>query len=200
MGIKLLFLIIALFSACLNARPISYSGGSTLMLFSHNMKNSLYLHLSPSYRYSIGIEYLNDKFQNKEHSYFRFTRLINRKNSDASQRNLYFNSGISSDGLDEHFYGLQGDWETRRLFLGFHYTEYKTERKKYSDQQYQIGLAPYLGDYGDLHSWLFLKTKKKSFNKHWSIMPMIKFFYGDFLIELAYGSRQQWDTQLIYRF
>jgi len=44
---------------------------------------------------------------------------LNRKNMQNSQRNLYFQSGISSKGFNEYFYGIHGDWETRRLFMGF---------------------------------------------------------------------------------
>ena len=50
---------------------------------------------------------------------FRFTYLLNRNNTPNSQRNLYMQSGVSSNGLDNFFYGIHGDWETRRLFAGF---------------------------------------------------------------------------------
>ena len=120
MGISLR--VIILFAICINysdARPISYSGGSTIMAFSDNMKDSLYYHYSPSYKYSIGIERLKDKFFNTNYSYARFTYLLNRKNTDNSQRNLYFQSGLSSKGMEDYFYGVHGDWETRRWFVGF---------------------------------------------------------------------------------
>ena len=61
MGIKTIFILTAI-SFGLDARPISYSGGSTLMAFSDNIKNSIYYHYSPSYKYSIGIEKINDKY------------------------------------------------------------------------------------------------------------------------------------------
>ena len=55
MGIFKIFLVLFI-SFGLEARPISYSGGSTLMAFSDNIKESLYYHYSPTYKYSIGIE------------------------------------------------------------------------------------------------------------------------------------------------
>ena len=94
---------------------------------SDNIKNSIYYHYSPSYKYSIGIEVIKDKYFNDNYSYLRYTYLLNRKNTENSQRNLYFQSGISSKGFDEFFYGLHGDWETRRLFVGFGLKE--TKRK-----------------------------------------------------------------------
>ena len=50
----------------IEARPISYSGGSTLMSMSDNMKDSIYYHYSPTYKYSVGIESVNDKFFDKD--------------------------------------------------------------------------------------------------------------------------------------
>ena len=44
------------------ARPISWSGGSTLMYKSNSMFTSYYYHYSPSYKYSIGAEYIDDKY------------------------------------------------------------------------------------------------------------------------------------------
>ena len=57
MGIKKLTTIVILISAMqVEARPISYSGGYTLMMESNNMQDSAYYHYSPSYKYSVGIQ------------------------------------------------------------------------------------------------------------------------------------------------
>ena len=199
MGIRI-FLILTAISFGLEARPISYSGGSTIMAFSENMKNSIYYHYSPSYKYSIGIEVLKDKYFNDDYSYARFTYLINRKNTEKSQRNLYFQSGISSKGLSEYFYGVHGDWETRRLFIGFGLKETKKQIQEFFEQYYQIGVAPYLGDYGDLHTWVMLKSKKNSLTEKWSTYPVLKLFKGDSLIEIGYNNITNWDVHLMYRF
>ena len=116
MGIYRYILFFILASTNIEARPISYSGGSTLMMFSDNMKDSLYYHYSPSYKYSVGIENLKDKNLRDDYSYLRFTYLINRKNNLHSQRNLYFQSGLSNKSSNHFFYGIHGDWETRRWF------------------------------------------------------------------------------------
>ena len=79
MGIYLYFLFFILASTNLEARPISYSGGSTLMMFSDNMKDSIYYHFSPTYKYSIGIESVKDNYLNNDYSLLRATYLINRK-------------------------------------------------------------------------------------------------------------------------
>jgi hypothetical protein len=91
MGI-LVRLILLLSFINLEARPISYSGGSTAMLITDNMKDSVYYHYSPTYKYSVGIETVKDLIFDQEYSYLRFTYLMNRKNTRHSQRNLYFQS------------------------------------------------------------------------------------------------------------
>jgi hypothetical protein len=198
MGIKIIILLIISFG--LDARPISYSGGSTIMSFSDNIKDSLYYHYSPSYKYSVGIENIRDKYFNDNYSYVRFTYLLNRKNTENSQRNLYLQSGISSEGFNKFFYGMHGDWETRRLFVGFGLKETKKKIHDYSEQYYQIGVAPYLGDYGDLHTWIMIKAKENSLENKWSTYPVLKFFKGNVLMEFGYGEKTEWDVHLMYRF
>ncbi len=170
------------------------------MAFSDNMKNSIYYHFSPTYKYSLGIESIEDKFFGNNYLYLRLTYLLNRKNTQNSQRNLYFQSGVSSKGFDNIFYGIHGDWETRRLFFGFNLKQVENEKKDYYDQSYQLGFAPYLGNYGDLHTWVMLKTKRNSLRSEWSTYPVLKFFKGNVLMEFGYNDKTEWDLHLMYRF
>ena len=166
MGIKaLIILVFFLHFVNLEARPISYSGGYTLMMESNNMQDSAYYHYSPSYKYSVGIQQIKDKYFNSHYSYLRLTYLLNRRNTKNSQRNLYLQSGLSSNGLDHYFYGTHGDWETRSLYAGFGYKKTVMQTLDYIEQYLQVGVAPYIGEYGDLHTWLMLKSKKKRFNE-----------------------------------
>ena len=200
MGIRLTILVLLLISNNIDGRPISYSGGSTLMMFSDNMKDSIYYHYSPTYKYSVGIEQVKDKYFKENSSYLRLTYLADRKNTQNSQRNLYLQSGLSTNGADDYFYGAHGDWETRRWFVGFGLKKVKKEMVDYGQQYLQMGVAPYLGEYGDLHTWLMIKTKKNSLNNDWSTYPVIKFFKGVSLIEFGYNNKTEWDVNYIYRF
>ena len=174
MGIKTILVLISLAVLDASARPISYSGGHTLMMFSDNMKDSIYYHYSPTYKYSVGIEQVKDKYFKENSSYLRLTYLADRKNTQNSQRNLYLQSGLSTNGADDYFYGAHGDWETRRWFVGFGLKKVKKEMVDYSQQYLQMGGAPYLGEYGDLHTWLMIKTKKNSLNKY-NIIKLLSF-------------------------
>ena len=195
---KILFLM--LFIGHVEARPISYSGGSTMMTMSDNMKESIYYHYSPTYKYSVGIESVKDKFFDKDYLYLRLTYLLNRKNTKNSQRNLYFQSAISPDDLNDNFYGIHGDWETRRLFSGFGYKRVINNIRDFTEQYYQLGIAPYIGEYGDFHTWMMVKSKKNSLTSDWITYPVLKFFKGDFLVEIGYDSDLDWDVHMMYRF
>ncbi|MDA9342878.1 hypothetical protein N9R58_02425 [Gammaproteobacteria bacterium] len=201
MGIYKIIILSFVLALNVDARPISYSGGSTVMLKSDNMSKSIYYHYSPTYKYSVGIENLEDKFFNKNKNYLRLTYLINRKNTDTSQRNLYFQSGVLVDDADGFFYGIHGDWETRRWFSGFGYKDTKnTFGQDYTDQFIQLGVAPYVGDYGDLHTWIMIKTKKNSLTKTQSTYPELKFFKGPTLVKFGYSDETEWDLHFMYRF
>ena len=129
MGILKILVCTLVIAVNVEARPISYSGGSTLMIKSDNLSNSTYFHYSPSFKYSIGIENTNDKIFKDNKNYIRFTYLLNRKNALSSQRNLYFQSGVDVANKNNHFYGAHGDWETRRWFAGFGYKMFKVKLK-----------------------------------------------------------------------
>ena len=201
MGIVInLIILLMLLNIELDARPVSWSQGSTLMAYSNNMKNSIYYHYSPTYKFSLGLEMIEDKVFDNSYAYFRFTNLLNRKNTKNSQRNLYFRSGVSSKQWASYFFGLQGDWETRRLFAGFKIDQIESGGRDYFDQSYQVGIAPYLGEYGDLHTWIMVKTKRNSVADEWSTFPLIRLFKGDVMLELGHNGETSWDAHLMYRF
>ena len=201
MGIKYLVpFIVGLFSSIIDARPVSYPGGITVMGFSDNMKDSIYVHYSPTHYYSLGLETKKDKYSDSDYSYLRFTYLLDRKNTQHSQRNFYFQSGVSPDKASNHFIGFHGDWETRRLYAGFSYKNAKVSSQSYSDQFIQLGIAPYLGEYGDIHTWIMMKAKKNTLDNDWSVYPMLKLFKGDFLLEVGYNNKTKLDAHLMYRF
>ena len=171
MGIYIKIFFIFLLVSNTEARPISYSGGHTLMHFNDNMKESIYYHYSPSFKYSIGVEELNNKIFDRSETNLRFTYLVNRKNTKNSQRNFYFQSAVSTKNSN-FIYGVHGDWETRRYFIGFDYKEIKNIID-YTDKHILLGLAPYLGEYGDFHTWLMVKSKKNFINNKQVTYPVV---------------------------
>ena len=169
------------------------------MFKSDNVSNSVYLHYSPTYKYSIGIEKVKNKFYDNNKNYLRLTYLLNRKNTFTSQRNLYFQSGVMPNNTENIFYGVHGDWETRKLFIGFGIKDIQSKYgMDYKDEYLQLGFAPYVGDYNDLHTWIMLKTKKNTLTNKASTYPELKFFKGNALMKFGYGANTNWDLHFMY--
>ena len=166
------------------SRPISWSGGSTIMYKTNSMYSSYYYHYSPVYKYSLGLEYINDRHFNDQYINLKTTYLLGRKNTKSSQANLYLTGGVSTKSKNNHFYGVHGDWETRRLFTSFSVINKDTDVKDYTENELIFGVAPYLGEYNDLHTWVMVKAKKDTIKNNWETYPFMKFFKGDSLVEI----------------
>ncbi|MEK9977141.1 MAG: hypothetical protein VW689_04765 [Gammaproteobacteria bacterium] len=201
MGIIKILITLSLLitTAFVESRPISWSGGSTLMYKSNSMMSSYYYHYSPSYLYSVGAEYINDRYFNDQYINIRSTYLLDRKNTKSSQRNLYLTGAISTKKSEDFYYGIHGDWETRRYFSSFSAINKHTVSKDFSEYEMQLGVAPYLGDYNELHTWVMIKTKKDTLNNEWDTYPFLKLFKGDFLLELG-TKNSHWDLHFMKRF
>ena len=181
------------------SRPVSWAGGSTIMYRTNSMMSSYTFHYSPTYKYSIGAEYINDRYFNNHFINLRSTYLLDRHNTKISQRNIYLTGGISTKTNQDFSYGIHGDWETRRLFSSFSLINKHTKEKDYTENEFQLGVAPYLGKYDDIHTWVMLKAKKNTINNNWEIYPFIKLFQGDFLIEVG-SKNSHWDVHFIIRY
>ena len=181
------------------SRPVSWAGGSTIMYKTNSMLSSYTFHYSPTYKYSIGAEYVNDRYFNNHFINLRSTYLLDRHNTKISQRNIYLTGGISTKTNQDFSYGIHGDWETRRLFSSFSLINKHTKEKDYTENEFQLGVAPYLGKYDDIHTWVMLKAKKNTINNNWEVYPFIKLFRGDFLIEVG-SKNSHWDVHFIVRY
>jgi len=78
-------------------------------------------------------------------------------------------------------HGVSMDWENRRYF-----TRYAARFHTHDgDSQHtgRVGIAPYIGDYGDLHTWLMLQVE--SMGRDTVIVPVIRWFRSIHLVELG---------------
>ena len=201
MGILLsIFIVIVLSVSTAFARPISYSDSFTFMTLSDDSKDSVYVHYSPSFKRSVGIEILDDKTFTTSYGLLRYTELLFRKNTKKSQANLYFISSLGLNETKNFSYGVQGDWETRRYFLGFKGSQNSFFGSKFHERHFIVGIAPYIGKYGDLHTWMMLKSKENSLTNDKQFYPILKFFKGDSLLEIGYDNEKKLDFHFVQRF
>lgn len=176
------------------ARPVSYPGGWTVMLTNDVDINSVHVHYTPDPKSSIGLrhEYLRG---NSAHvDTLQYNRLLKRWNAPASQANLYLKSGLGvayADGQSEPaaFTGMAVDWEDRRYFVSYENRFFHAgDIDKFAKHKARIGIAPYIGDVGDLHSWLMLQADYDAgAADDFSVTPLVRFFYGTHLLEAGHN-------------
>ena len=183
------------------ARPVSYPEGWTSMFMSNSDRRSLHVHYSPSAKYSLGykLEYWrDDKYTINA---LQINNLLKRWNGFDSQANFWLKSGIGVAHSDRDrftdkteaaaFTGIAVDWENRRFFIS--YENRYTEAGAFGDfymQSARIGVTPYIGKYGDLHTWLMLEVDHKPEDEdRLTLTPMVRFFKGVHLVEVGLSDR-----------
>ena len=202
-------LLLCVISLNLSARPISYSGGSTLMQMNGPLKNTIHAHYSPSYKYSVGYkgEYLR-KGQIALNG-VQLNNLVKRWNLPAAQGNIYLKSNIGSvnkSGQNESYgsLGISGDFETRKYFSSYKAQYYKSDGKilNYFEQSARVGIAPYVADYGNLHTWLILQIDHQPEFEGDEVIatPLVRLFKGLHMMEFGFSSNKRFLFNFIARF
>lgn len=148
------------------AKPIPYGGGWMVMQENSGSENLFHIVYAPTADYSIGTsnEWMReDKYW--VHS-LQFNYLVNRWNMPDAQGNIFFLSGAGaaqqgSNTEPAAWAGILADYETRRIFVSYeNQTLYAGDIDKQFSQKARVGVAPYVGKYEDLHTWLrFLRGR-----------------------------------------
>lgn len=164
------------------------------MTYHDKDSNWFHAHYSPSIRYSVGWRHEYFRKESVHADYAQLNILLKRWNNPASQANLYLKSGAGiaykSDKADvSGFSGLAADWEDRRYFVSYENRfVYAGEFDKFAKHEARIGIAPYIGGHGDLHTWLMLQANYSPGEKDdFSLTPLVRLFKGPTLIEVGYN-------------
>jgi hypothetical protein len=208
----LIIMALAGFSVDAEARPVSYPGGLTVMTMNNGDSHSFHLHYSPTAKYSLGyrLEYWREGDFTLET--VQLNNLLKRWNNPDSQANLYLKSGLgvaySDHGDFDHeldpayFTGIAADWENRRYFVSYEnrYVQGGDIADFYM-QNARVGVAPYTGDYGDLHTWLMLQAEHTpEAEETWTVTPLVRFFKGVHLVEAGMSQHGDVMANWVIRF
>lgn len=205
----LILVIIVSLSGTVHARPVSYPGGWTFMQKSNGGYSSIHAHYSPTASDSIGMYIERNWQEDITFTGVQYNRLVKRWNGRKSQANFYVKAGVGQaqpfgkNGAQiAGFTELAMDWETRRWF-----TEYRIRATDYADNQSihhsgRLGIAPYIGNYGDLHTWLMVQVENHpESNKPTTTTPLVRLFKGVQMLELGYTiEHEEWLANWIVRF
>jgi len=178
------------------------------MVMNSGDANSVHLHYSPTAYTSVGVRSEYRRANEYQLNSVQMNNLIKRWNSKNSQANFYLKSGVGVaysdagdfDGETEAagFTGIALDWEDRRYF-----TSYENRYIEAGDidssfmQSARVGIAPYIGDYGDLHTWLMLQVDHvPESDEQITVTPLVRLFKDVHLLEA--GMSNQGDVLFNY--
>jgi hypothetical protein len=196
---RLLFaaLCAAFLAAPAAARPVSYPGGVTWMQELDPMQGSALLHISPNRHYSVGGRYIRMREEGWQLAGAQATWLASRRNMPGAQANLYFTGMAGAAFVDGGtarpggFVEAQADWENRRVMVMAMARLTHAEGFGTSDMQTaRLGWAPYEGDFGDPHLWLFGQIRRDSASAD-TVQPafVARIFYRTLLVEAGVTDR-----------
>lgn len=182
------------FTATSYARPVSYPDGWTLMQRNNGDRSLAHIHYSPTAFDSIGLYVEQNWAEDVTFTGLQYNRLLKRWNGEGSQANLYAKVGAGQAdpfgaGKAElsGFAGFAADWETRRWFASYEMRATDYAGNKSLRHSGRAGVAPYIGDFGDLHTWLMVQVDHHPEGETpVTTTPLVRFFKGVQMVELGY--------------
>merc|ERR1712054_749594 len=195
--IKLFFLL----SLCINnldARPVSYSDGWTIMSYNDYFRNTPLTHYSPTSKISYG--HMIQYWQSREY-------WINAFNA-----NYYLKGGLGTLNTSYEEYNNKNelvsygefafDWETRRYFTSYAANFMKSESVDSTFmQKTRLGFAPYIAGYGVLHTWLIYELHNMpEYDDALISNFVLRLFKSTNLLELGIDQNKNTTINFIKRF
>ena len=186
--VSLLFLTILVLS-----RPISYPNSWTVIQENNENDSEFFAHYSLNVKNSLGFFYTKShKEQLEDYFGIRWNYLLHRKNTKHSQWNIYLSNSlaITDNNEDNNLYQLRlnTDWETRRYLVSSRIEQkFISSKENFTKYRFRIGMAPYIGKYNDLHTWLILQLNYDTDNEI-IVTPVIRLFKYIYLVEAGISS------------
>lgn len=194
------------------ARPVSYEGGRTFIAEHDRSMSSVWAHYTPHHRYSIG--YRGEWHRDEDHVFHgaQATWLAKRWFGEDYQANLYLSGAAGlAYGVDSNpagtgpagSLGVMADWETRRWFVSYMARGFAGDTTGASAMQAaRAGVAPYVANYGALHTWLMVQVEHNpQADNPVGVTPLVRFFQGPVMAEAGWSvTDDQPFFQLQYRF
>ncbi|MGP1276064.1 MAG: hypothetical protein ACQRW7_11660 [Caulobacterales bacterium] len=180
------------------ARPVSYEGGWTVIGEHDRANSAIWAHYTPHHRYSIG--YRGEWHREDDHAFhgLQATWLARRWFGQGYQANVYLSgAGGLAYGTGDNpagtgpagSIGVMADWETRRWFVSYMARGFSGETTGASAMQAaRIGVAPYVANYGALHTWLMVQVEHMpEADEPVGVTPLVRFFQGPLLAEAGWS-------------
>jgi hypothetical protein len=198
------FGLAALMAATAQARPVSWPGGVTVMAERTGDDAGLLVHYTVDPRFSLGLRQQWSPDGDPARTQIVATRLLRRWNEPAAQANIYAKAAL---GVSEAAgrtgaadVEMMADWETRRWYVSAAAKGTRDGSDSTGQMKARVGVAPYLGHFGDLHTWLMLEADWKPERADPVLVrPLMRFFYDVHLFELGWSSDDELFAAYILR-
>ena len=90
--------------------------------------------------------------------------------------------------------GLEGDWETRNLYVAGKYLQFHDT----FFSQVRFGISPRKASFEELQTWFMLQGMVvRDIQDTVMITPMLRFFYHNVLLEMGSSTRGDWMLNLM---
>jgi hypothetical protein len=173
------------------AKPISYVGGTMLMV------ESDYTGTSVSADYTFSPRFAAALYAKRERHETEFTMvgpqlnvLLQRWNLPDGQGNIFAmtGTGVAVEGSHNRYAAwtsVLADYETRRIFSSYEVRLMYVRGEATSTwQRARLGVAPYLANYDDLNTWFMVQVdhhpeKRRAI----TATPLVRLFYKTLLLE-----------------
>ena len=196
------------------AKPIAFTGGSTLMAeYGAGTMEELQFFYAPRYDFSFGGGYLelnsDETTRTRYISYARLNYLVHRWNLDDAQANIYIWGGLGNatgntfaGSAFTQNAGVQADYETRRVYASF-----KTDLQRSSDFSHridtlQLGLAPYKHENGGVATWFLVQAREYTGGIHRGAETavLVRLFKGGVWVEAGITNAGKLQAMAMFNF
>jgi hypothetical protein len=189
-----LILATSLYSNLALAHPVSFEGG-TMVTSTYNeelLDNVANYTFLPAT--SVGLQQIRVKDEGERRDLLS-TNISHRfrRNNLHSQANLYLTLGAgaeieSSEAMLAQF-GVQADWESRRLYtLAALDSNVIDGNKDIASYKYRFGFAPYLSNFDEIGTWLIGQVEYlpyKESDEEIVYSNILRFYKNEYMLELG---------------
>jgi hypothetical protein len=184
------------FAVVIQAKPLSYVGGTMVMQENDETGHTLNLDYTFDPHFALG---LYSKYEIGGDEFWmagpQLNALLKRWNLPHGQGNIFAMSGggLAREGSRDEpaaWLTLLADYETRRVFFSYEPRFlYAANIETSFWQRAYAGFAPYLADYEDLNTWLLIRVDHHPAKPNaFVVTPVIRFFYKTIWLEAGYSS------------
>ncbi len=203
-----LILACMLLAAPAVAKPISYVGGTMVMMENDETGNTLNIDYTFDPRFAAGL-YAKKERGGEEYATIgpQLNALIYRWNLPDGQANIFNYTGGGASRIRGTTYatgwtGFLADYETRRIFTSYEAKFMAVDDIEVSTwQRARVGVAPYLANYDDLNTWaMFQVDYHPNKDRDITLTPLLRFFYKTTLAEIGVSTDKDVMFNLVQQF